>query len=91
MPADELSVQRKRLKVRSQQRGLREVDLLLTDFAQRYLPALSSEQMELYEQLLTLDDQTLYSWISQQCAVHPLCDHQVMDMLIGLASRRCAR
>lgn len=56
----------KRLHMRSIRRGIKEMDLILTDFAERHLPALSDGNLELYDALLQESDHDLYAWITGQ-------------------------
>jgi antitoxin CptB len=53
-----------RLRSRSMYRGLREMDLILRDFATRELAALSPPDLDLYEALLAENDIDLLAWIT---------------------------
>jgi antitoxin CptB len=52
----------KRLTMRSQRRGIREMDLILGPFAEAHLAAMTEAGLALYEALLSENDQDLYSW-----------------------------
>lgn len=54
----------RRLKMRSIRRGIREMDLILTDFVDRELGELTSDELALYEDLLEENDHDIYGWIS---------------------------
>lgn len=54
----------KRLAMRSQRRGIREMDLILGSFAAAALPAMDNAALDLYEVLLEENDHDLYAWIS---------------------------
>ena len=54
----------RRLRMRSIRRGIREMDLILTDFSDRELAALDAEELDLYEDLLEENDHDIYGWIS---------------------------
>ena len=56
----------KRLHMRSIRRGTKEMDILLMRFAEAHLRDLSSAELDLYEDLLSENDQDLYAWISGQ-------------------------
>lgn len=56
----------KRLKMRSMRRGIREMDLILSDYADRRLADLDPAGLDLYERLLDESDQDLYAWVSGQ-------------------------
>jgi antitoxin CptB len=59
---DALAVRRKRLMFRSWHRGMKEVDLILGRFAERYLQDFDSSQLDRYELLLEARDGDLYAW-----------------------------
>ncbi len=56
--------QLKRLKFRSWHRGWKETDLILGSFADARLEALSPAQLESYGQLLDLDDDVIWAWVT---------------------------
>ncbi|SFE56949.1 FAD assembly factor SdhE [Roseivivax sediminis] len=59
-------VRLKRLRMRSARRGTKEMDLILIRFSETELGALGPEDLDLYEDLLSENDQDLYAWISGQ-------------------------
>ena len=61
----------KRLHMRSIRRGTKEMDILLMRFAEAHLPGLSPAELDLYEDLLSENDQDLYVWISGQTPAPP--------------------
>lgn len=54
----------KRLRMRSWRRGTKEMDLILGPFADSELVALGAADLELYDALLSENDQDLYPWIT---------------------------
>jgi len=54
----------KRLKIRSWRRGMREMDLILGPFFDREGHGMSSQELDLYEEILEENDQELYTWVS---------------------------
>lgn len=56
----------KRLYMRSIRRGIKEMDLILTRFADMRLKDLDSETLDAYEALLEESDHDLYAWVSGQ-------------------------
>ena len=58
----------KRLKMRSMRRGIKEMDIILTRYADACLAELSDAQLTAYEALLSENDQDLYQWVSGQTA-----------------------
>jgi len=61
-----LDITRKRLYMRSIRRGIKEMDLILTAFADAHLSAMDEAQLDLYERLLSESDHDLYQWVSGQ-------------------------
>ncbi len=53
-----------RLRSRSMYRGIREMDLILRDFAGRELGQLTPADLDLYESLLAENDIDLLAWIT---------------------------
>jgi antitoxin CptB len=58
----------KRLKMRSMRRGIKEMDLILSAYADRTLPRMDDAALELYDALLSENDQDLYQWVTGQSA-----------------------
>ena len=58
----------KRMKIRSWRRGTKEMDLILTAYADASLAAMSDADLSLYDSLLHENDQDLYQWVTGQSA-----------------------
>lgn len=58
----------KRLAMRSMRRGIKEMDVILADFAAATLDAMSQAELDLYDALLWENDQDLYQWVTGQAA-----------------------
>ena len=56
----------KRLAMRSMRRGTKEMDILLSRYADAHLAGLADADLDAYEALLDENDQDLYQWISGQ-------------------------
>ena len=63
---EELDIKRKRLKMRSMRRGIKEMDLILKNFADLNLNSMSELELEKFENLLLENDQDLYQWSTGQ-------------------------
>ena len=63
---DDLEKKRKRLKMRSMRRGIKEMDLILKNFADLKLNSMSEAELEKFENLLSENDQDLYQWSTGQ-------------------------
>jgi len=66
--SETLEIRIKRLKMRSMRRGIKEMDLILSAFADRRLAAMDAATLDLYEALLNENDQDLYQWVTGQVA-----------------------
>ncbi|MBI6628893.1 succinate dehydrogenase assembly factor 2 [Pontibaca salina] len=56
----------KRLKMRSMRRGIREMDLILTAYADHNLAKMTDSALNDYEALLHENDHDLYQWVTGQ-------------------------
>ncbi|MEL6102317.1 MAG: succinate dehydrogenase assembly factor 2 [Pseudomonadota bacterium] len=56
----------KRLRMRSMRRGIKEMDLILSAFADARLDEMDDAALEQYDALLAENDQDLYQWVSNQ-------------------------
>ena len=63
---EELEIKRKRIKMRSMRRGIKEMDLILKSFADFNLNLMSELELENFESLLLENDQDLYQWSTGQ-------------------------
>lgn len=54
----------KRLKMRSMRRGIREMDLILSTYAERHLDAMDEAGLDRFDALLEENDQDLYAWVT---------------------------
>ena len=58
----------KRLRMRSMRRGIKEMDLILSAFADDRLADMDDVALDLYDALLSENDQDLYQWVTGQAA-----------------------
>ena len=58
----------KRLKMRSMRRGIKEMDLILSHFAQATLDQMTEEELVNYELFLAGNDHERYSWVTGAAA-----------------------
>lgn len=72
----------KRLRMRSWRRGMREMDLLLGPFADAELEALGPVDLASYEDLLSENDQDLYSWMLDRNGA-PARHHAIVARIAG--------
>ena len=58
----------KRLQMRAMRRGIKEMDLILSAYANRTLNAMDDARLDLFDALLNENDQDLYQWVTGQVA-----------------------
>ena len=56
----------KRLKMRSMRRGIKEMDIILSRYADEFIEEMSEAELLHYDALLNENDQDLYQWVSGQ-------------------------
>lgn len=56
----------KRLAMRSMRRGIKEMDLILSSFADLNLSNMDDGALDLYDALLNENDHDLYQWVTRQ-------------------------
>ncbi len=56
----------KRLYMRSIRRGIKEMDLILTSFADRNLAQMTDAGLDRYDAMLNENDHDLYQWVTGQ-------------------------
>lgn len=61
----------KRLKMRSMRRGIKEMDLILSAYADAQLSQMSADELDTYDALLHENDQELLTWVTGQVAAPP--------------------
>ena len=61
-----IDIFKKKILYLSQHRGIKEMDLLLANFVEKYINEFNEKELEELESLLSIDDNTLYSWYLNQ-------------------------
>ncbi|WP_299373294.1 succinate dehydrogenase assembly factor 2 [uncultured Tateyamaria sp.] len=56
----------KRLRMRSMRRGIKEMDLILSAYAEANLDAMDAHALDTYDAMLNENDQDLYRWVTGQ-------------------------
>lgn len=55
---------RKKILFRSWHRGTKEMDIILGNFAEKYVADFSESQLDAYESLLNVPDLDIYNWVT---------------------------
>ncbi|MEW2916735.1 succinate dehydrogenase assembly factor 2 [Ruegeria sp. ANG10] len=70
----------KRMKMRSMRRGIKEMDLILSAYADRNLDAMDTAGLDQFDALLHENDQDLYQWVTGQAQPPEGFVHLVADI-----------
>ncbi|MHB2166286.1 FAD assembly factor SdhE [Alsobacter sp. R-9] len=65
----DLDVRRRRILFRSWHRGIREMDLIMGQFADAHIADLSEAELDVYEQLIEVPDRDLFAWLTDAAPV----------------------
>ncbi|RMF10677.1 MAG: succinate dehydrogenase assembly factor 2 [Alphaproteobacteria bacterium] len=79
--SEDLATRRKRLYFRSWHRGIKEADILLGNFADKYLASLTADQLDRYEDLIQEQDVDIIAWITGSQPPPKRFDTDVMQLL----------
>ena len=79
-----LDSKRKLLFFKSHRRGMRELDIFLLKFAEKYLKTLSEEDLNQYEKLLNESDNDLYSWFFNKTSIPKEHYNKITKLLLTI-------
>ncbi|EEE39046.1 TPR repeat family protein [Rhodobacteraceae bacterium KLH11] len=68
------------MKMRSMRRGIKEMDLILTAYADRNLSSMDDVGLETYDALLHENDQDLYQWVTGQAQPPARLENLIADI-----------
>ena len=74
----------KRLAMRSMRRGIKEMDIILSNYADKKLADMDDEGLTQYDALLSENDQDLYQWVSGQVPPKPQFSELIGDILVTM-------
>jgi len=78
---DGLDPRRKRILFRAWHRGTREMDLLMGQYAEKAIDAMSNAELDLFEALIEVPDRDLFAWITGKEEVAANYDTPVFQAL----------
>ncbi|MDN5248239.1 MAG: succinate dehydrogenase assembly factor 2 [Wolbachia endosymbiont of Tyrophagus putrescentiae] len=77
----DISLLRRKLMYRSWHRGCKETDILLGNFALKYLNQFSLNELIEYEKIVDLDDHELYCYITNKKEFPSHLDKKIFNLL----------
>jgi succinate dehydrogenase flavin-adding protein (antitoxin of CptAB toxin-antitoxin module) len=80
---EDLETLKKQLAYESQHRGMRELDLLLGEFAQRVLPSMGEAELKEFQELLTFSDDDLYGWFFEKTKIPENAPHSLIKAILS--------
>ncbi|MBT7641852.1 MAG: succinate dehydrogenase assembly factor 2 [Rhodobiaceae bacterium] len=80
----QLDAVRRKLYFRSNHRGIKEMDIIFTKFAETVLPDLPDADVEDYQRILELADDKLFAWATGRDAVPEDIRSPLLDRLLSL-------
>ncbi len=80
----DLDVRRRRAAYRAAHRGTKEMDILMTRFAEAKLAAMGDVELTRFERLLALPDPELQKWILEPQPAAALTGHELADLVFAV-------
>lgn len=78
----------KRLAFRAVHRGIKELDILIGDFADQFLEELTNDELDEFESLLMVPDQEFYAMLRQERPIPEQLDGPVLRCLVAFTEKR---
>ena len=75
------AILKKKIIYRSTHRGSKEMDILLGNFAKKYLDTFNIIELKDFEQILLIEDEILYEWYFSKKKNHQLPINKVSKLL----------
>lgn len=88
--SDGLDARRKKILFRSWHRGMREMDLLLGQFADACLDGLSNEELDTLESLMEIPDRDVLAWITGEKATPATYDSALFQKIVSFHTHKNA-
>ncbi len=88
MPEETAPHRLKRLKMRSMRRGIKEMDLILSAYADSALALMDEARLDTYDRMLNENDHDLYQWVSGQGEAPEAYAATVRDIRRHIAATR---
>ena len=88
--SDGLSARRKKILFRAWHRGMREMDLLLGQFADAMIGDLTEEQLDTLELLMELPDRDVLAWLTNEKETPTNYQSDVFEKIVMFHHRKSA-
>ena len=81
MTQSDLTKRRKILKYRAHHRGIKEMDIVLGTYADKYLDELNEAQLDQFEELINIPDQDFFAYLTDQQDIPEELNNDIMKIL----------
>lgn len=82
-----LDVRRRKLLFRAWHRGMREMDLILGQYADRHIVGFSDEQLDEFEQIIEVLDRDLFKWVTGESPIPEAFDTPLFRDIVAFRHR----
>jgi antitoxin CptB len=90
MSDDAFSIRRKRILYRANHRGMRELDMLIGQFADKRVGSFTEAEADAFEALMAVEEPELMAWITGQQAVPAAFDTPLFREMMAMAGKLSA-
>ena len=73
----------KKLLFRSMHRGTKEMDIILGNFAKKNLDLFSNTDLNEFEEILNIPDDTLFSWYMKKTSIPSVFNNKILKLLMN--------
>ncbi len=73
----------KKLLFRSMHRGTKEMDIILGNFAKKNLDSFSNADLNEFEEILNIPDDTLFSWYMKKTSIPSVFNNKILKLLMN--------
>ena len=80
---EDLEIRRKRLRYHSWHRGTKELDLVLGQFSEKYLPTMSENDLDLFEAIINENEHDIYAWLAGREPPPEQHENHIMNMILN--------
>ncbi|MDB4220268.1 succinate dehydrogenase assembly factor 2 [Pelagibacterales bacterium] len=85
---DDIEIHRKKLLFRAGHRGTKEMDILLGNFANKYIQLFDELELVMFSTLLDCEDDLIYKCLLDKESVPPEIDNRIFHLLKDTAIKK---
>ena len=85
---DDLEISKKKFLYKSSYRGSKEMDLIIGNFAKKFIDLFDKNELHLFSQILDSEDNDLYQWIFGKSETPDHFKNRVFQLLIDFSVKQ---